>query len=830
MPFLAPVIAGAIGAGILGEIAIGAGLSLALGAASRALAPNPKTTTGGGQRLSLRTEANAARELIVGRAAVAGTLVYHQVFGPNGNDTLQLVMVLADHECDALETVYVNGKAVTRAATTGSIAEYPGMSVRFYAGTYGQTSDANLQAQGGGRWTTNDRGRGVCYVVVEIAYDQKQYTTGLPKFLFVVRGAKLYDIRKDSTAGGAGAHRWRQPATYEWTQNPAVIGYNYLRGVWLQDQRLIGMNAPASALPSAEWIAAANVCDEMVPLKDGGTERRYTANGVLSSATAHRELLSDITRACAGLFIETGGQLKIRPGAARVPVATITDDDLLEDAEIEITPKRPRSHLVNAVFGSFHDPSQQYEMLALPPRLSPADEAADGIRLEEHYALDLVTSSTQGQRILEIMRRRARQQRMVKVRLPAKFALLEAGDWIAWTSQRYGWSINFEIKHANVEWDLSVTVNAQEMAASVTAWTALDEIDAATGGTLPTAGPTFQQLTSLAVATVSLESGAGEQRPGLQVTWAPVTDPTVIAIMIEYRRVGDATALAIRCDTPGAGNYTFISGVQGSISYEVRALPVTVPPRNVLWTTWASVGAATVPQVVQVGPIVIPPGTIAADRLSPQAQFELGLATSVIDIQGSVADQITQALGWAQRAAEAATHGQLAAQAAGTAVTVETRLRQSANDALAEQITTAVSMLNGHTASITQLQGSYDGIRARWSVSLSTGGFVNGYVSLDGSSAGSTFGVLADRFYVAQPGVGGGTPRQVFTVGTINGAPSIGITGNLLIDGSVVARHLQVNSLDAITGNFGTMVAGRLLSATGRTLIDLGNDRIRIST
>mgnify|MGYP000948548829 CR=1 FL=1 len=78
---------------------------------------------------------------------------------------------------------------------------------------------------------------------------------------------------------------------------------------------------------------------------------------------------------------------------------------------------------------------------------SPADEADDGsIRLAQSYALDYVTSGTQAQRILEILRRRARAQMEIRLKLRPRYGVLEAGDWITWTSVRYGYTAKtFEV-------------------------------------------------------------------------------------------------------------------------------------------------------------------------------------------------------------------------------------------------------------------------------------------------------------------------------------------------------------------------------------------------
>jgi hypothetical protein len=40
----------------------------------------------------------------------------------------------------------------------------------------------------------------------------------------------------DSTvAGGSGSHRWNDPSTWEWSDNPAVCRYNWVRGIYAND-------------------------------------------------------------------------------------------------------------------------------------------------------------------------------------------------------------------------------------------------------------------------------------------------------------------------------------------------------------------------------------------------------------------------------------------------------------------------------------------------------------------------------------------------------------------------------------------------------------------
>lgn len=184
------------------------------------------------------------------------------------------------------------------------------------------------------------------------------------------------------------------------------------------------------------------------------------------------------------------------------------------------------------------------------------------------------------------------------------------------------------------------------------------------------------------------------------------------------------------------------------------------------------------------------------------------------------------------------------------AVTTETTARVNGDNALASQITTVQSQANGNTAAIQTVSTSVDGIKAQWGVAISQNGQVTGLVRLDGGATGSTFVVVADKFIIAHPSASG-TTITPFVVGLVNNVSTVGITGNLLIDGSVVARHIAAGSIDAtkissgsittdklaagvvtadkinvaalssIAANIGTVTAGLLRSSDNKMRIDL---------
>lgn len=183
------------------------------------------------------------------------------------------------------------------------------------------------------------------------------------------------------------------------------------------------------------------------------------------------------------------------------------------------------------------------------------------------------------------------------------------------------------------------------------------------------------------------------------------------------------------------------------------------------------------------------------------------------------------------------------------AVTTETTARVNGDTALASQITTVQSQANGNSASITQLSNSVDGIEANWAVVVNANGHVTGYIRLDSQASGSNFTVVADRFIISHP-TAAGTLITPFVVGLVNGVSTVGISGTLVVDGTILGRHLvaaavtadkiaagaitadkiNVSALSAVSGNLGDMTQGVARSADNKMRIDFNAKSITMST
>lgn len=557
------------------------------------------------------------RQAVVGIAATAGTLAYAFNYGGKyGTDWEVLSIVLADHECDGLIGFYVNDKYVAFSAD-GSVTGYNGqLEVYFRRGTETQTLPAVLTTYGG--YSASDNGAGICHVTIcykSDKSDQKNpvWPSGRPRFLFVVRGLKCYDPRKDSTVpGGSGPHRWSDPSTREWTDNAIVCRYNWVRGVYAcnrvndPDMLLIGRGLSAVEAPPENVFARANICDELVSLTAGGTEKRYRVGGLIRADDEYLTVEEYFAAACGGVITQPQGCVEIEPGQAKSPTFFFTDADLIVGSEVQWNDflSEANDEWINTVIPRYIEPEQRWTDHAAPIRRDVADVIADGGPREETLSLPLVTSAMQAGRCGEIRRRMGRLQGRGSITLGPRFAEIEEGDWGVWTSPRRfgggGRTVRVEA------WSSPENGHMQLQLRQISASCFSDGPDfddgsiAAAPPVLPAIGMPAAGAWNLAAATIS---PTGVMVLGLVFTGA-VEDQFARFVKLEYWRSDGVTPPAsvtnwntvgvfgpdvTRAEVPGLeGNKVFygaVSYVVNGVPGERRILGPVTTPVNIAGTT-----------------------------------------------------------------------------------------------------------------------------------------------------------------------------------------------------------------------------------------------------
>lgn len=533
------------------------------------------------------------REAIFGEAATGGSLAdAFNYGGKDGTDWEVLRIVLADHRCHSLTGFFVNDVYVPYTGD-GSVAGYAGqLQVFWRPGTEDQVPPALVTTYGG--LTAADNMAGCAHVVVAYKADKPDskapiWPGGRPGFLWVVKGKLCYIPRLDDTVpGGEGAHRWDDPDTWEWTDNPIDCRYNWMRGVYACDRidqpgmLLVGRGLSAIEAPPERTIAAANVCDEAVALKAGGTEKRYRVNLVVRADEEYIETEGHFAAACAGLVLQRQGGVEIEPGSARSVVAEITDADFVVGEKVMFNRFRSDKQRINSVIPRYVEPAQRWVEHAAPIRRDLADIAEDGGPREDTISLSGVTSNTQAQRIGEIKRRLSRLERSGSGTLGPRFAHLEEGDWIGWTSARHlgGARVVFRISSYSLGPTWRNVITFEEVEAEAYDYVAAtDEItpgsvaEQSTPPTIDAPDPADWSVTG-----VSLTSDGGTLPALVFAGEEDLGSDYIDQILFEYRLTGASEWTGPDVAGPGVRNRVISSVVpgasyEGAVTYVVGGIP-----------------------------------------------------------------------------------------------------------------------------------------------------------------------------------------------------------------------------------------------------------------
>lgn len=419
------------------------GVSIGL---SGGLKPNLNHARQMAANLSTFSSPSAVRTVIFGRALVAGQIIYREnIDNSDEDDTpdeLFMVLALAGYPVDSLEKVWLNdtlvfdGSSTTGpgAITTGKFAN--NLWVWFRTGADDSAAFPEIAALST-TWNAKTRkGRGVPAIALRIKVTKD--LEGRVEPLVQVKGAKLYDPRLDTTAGGSGAHRVDDQSTWEWSENPVLAALFYLLGGEVNDKKQVGMSIAPARIDMGTFSVEASVCEEEVDVKGGGTIDRYTCNGILVPEAAHRDNMRQILSACAGSIDASDGTYQIFAGAWRAPSMDLSEADI-DQSPTEIQLEKDPSSEINIVRGSFTALAAR-QILEYPERRDPTSIAKFG---ERSILLDFPFTNDHRiiQRLTKIEMLRANAQRFFSANYWLGAIPLQPGDIVRQTYVRYGFDL-----------------------------------------------------------------------------------------------------------------------------------------------------------------------------------------------------------------------------------------------------------------------------------------------------------------------------------------------------------------------------------------------------
>lgn len=258
----------------------------------------------------------------------------------------------------------------------------------------------------------------------------------------------------------------------------------------------------------------------------------------------------------------------------------------------------------------------------------------------------------------------------------------------------------------------------------------------------------------------------------------------------------NATAISA-LDTSFASYQTLVSTQFGTVNANVATNATAISDLNTAFATYQTLVASTY--------------ATQASLNTTNANVSTN-STAISNLSGSLASYMTTAT------ANATFATQTALSTTNANVTTNSNAISTINGALGSYVTTAtanatyatLSGLASTNASVTTNSTAIATLNgqaaARWSLTLDVNNYVTGLTLLNGGAGVSFACFIVDKFYVAFPGVGGGTAQQVFTVANVGGSPKVALRGDMIVDGSITTQHIAASSI------YGSQIVGNTIS------------------
>ena len=398
----------AVGIYATAALTVAAGVAIVAGANAliRGLMPDlsmPQSDTDRTRQQTVRGTIEP-QKMVYGEALVSGPIFFVGVAGTD-NDTLYHSIALTGHEVEDITDVHfdnekildsqINGSGQVTAGTYGPTTEDSSTficSINRRLGADSQTVDTFLSSAFSSNWTSAHRSRGISTITTKwVMTDSSQelWDRLTPRDVkALVKGKKdIYDPRLDTSAGANPTNTSYQ----QWSNNPALCVANYLTDT------KFGLSIPASKIDWDAVETAADACDVSVTVP-GGTQKRFTANGVLFASDTHKANINKLLSAMNGSLVYSNGIYTIRAGIYEAPTESLTEDQLAGPVTVRTSVER--GDRFNTIRPIFIDPAQNHKSVEAPEvSLTAAVTRDNNEVLIRDVQLPFTNSSYMAQRI-----------------------------------------------------------------------------------------------------------------------------------------------------------------------------------------------------------------------------------------------------------------------------------------------------------------------------------------------------------------------------------------------------------------------------------------------
>lgn len=331
-----------------------AGLAFGAQALSSAFVDKPKVPKPDDGSYNLK-QSVPSLAYVLGTTKKGGDYVFLEEKG----GTAYHIIVWAGHRISGFVQHYLHDEKVTLngSGVVTDPAHFGGqVTILTRLGLAAETAYSQVVSAFSTIWNNNCRGDGLASVMMRVnTVDQEDYLdtfpNQMPEHSAVGNGALLYDPRKDSTQGGSGSHRFDNPDTWEFSKNIALMRLWHLC-------HPVGGKMSYENMHLPDWQNAADVCDENITNRDGGTEHRYHGGFWFRASNDPIEVGRSMDEAAEMVVYERAdGKIGVHAGEYVTPDITLDAESIYR---IRVDKNKRRSATVLGVRGRYVNTAKDY--------------------------------------------------------------------------------------------------------------------------------------------------------------------------------------------------------------------------------------------------------------------------------------------------------------------------------------------------------------------------------------------------------------------------------------------------------------------------------------